>query len=236
MATLTGNKVKDTYQSLLKLETGTASSTYKVVEDGQGNDTGLKISTAGIEVSALKFTADPAASSSELTALVYDGTTKTVKVRDLSASAFSGGLSSAILVGRVSVDHTIETGYDEPVLAAVDNGNADASYQFGPTGDLQIDPDSGTITVNTAGVYRVNLSAHTVTTNSNTTITFSLALKDSTTLLEIERSKATAGSYMDSFEYVEYFESGVIIKMSYKSSGSGATLKAKSIFELERIE
>ena len=235
MATLTGSKVKDTYQSLLKLETGTASSTYKTVEDGQGNDTGLKISTTGIEVSALKFTADPSSSSSELTALVYDGSTKTVKVRDLSASAFSGGLSSAILVGRVSTDFTIETNYSEPTLASVDNGNADNSYQFGPTSDLELSPDDGTITVNTAGVYRVNLSAHTATTNSNTTITFKL-LKDTTSLLEIERPKATAGSYMDSFEHVEFFESGMVIKMSYKASGSGASLKAKSIFELERIE
>jgi hypothetical protein len=235
MATLTGSKVKDTYQSLLKLETGTASSTYKIVEDGQGNDTGLKISTTGIEVSALKFTADPSSSSSELTALMYDGSTKTVKVRDLSASAFSGGLSSAILVGRVSTDFTIETNYSEPTLASVDNGNADNSYQFGPTSDLELSPDDGTITVNTAGVYRVNLSAHTATTNSNTTITFKL-LKDTTSLLEIERPKATAGSYMDSFEHVEYFESGMVIKMSYKASGSGATLKAKSIFELERIQ
>ncbi len=235
MATLTGNKVKDTYQSLLKLETGTASSTYKVVEDGQGNDTGLKISTTGIEVSALKFTADPSSSSSELTALVYDGSTKTVKVRDLSASAFSGGLSSAILVGRVSTDFTIETNYSEPTLASVDNGNADNSYQFGPASDLELSPDAGTITVNTAGVYRVNLSAHTATTTSNTTITFKL-LKDTTSLLEIERPKASAGSYMDSFEHVEYFESGMVIKMSYKASGSGASLKAKSIFELERIQ
>jgi len=235
MATLTGNKVKDTYQSLLKLETGTASSTYKVVEDGQGNDTGLKISTTGIEVSTLKFTADPSTSASELTALVYDGTTKTVKVRDLSASAFSGGLSSAILVGRVSTDFTIETNYSEPVLAAVDNGNADNSYQFGPTGDLQINPDSGTITVNTAGVYRVNFSAHTVTTNANRTITFKL-LKDATTLLEVVRPKSATGSHMDSFEYVEFFEAGMVIKMSYTASGTGVTLKAKSMFELERVE
>jgi hypothetical protein len=235
MATLTGSKVKDTYQSLLKLETGTASSTYKTVEDGQGNDTGLKISTTGIEVSTLKFTADPSSSSSELTALMYDGSTKTVKVRDLSASAFSGGLSAAILVGRVSTDFTIETNYSEPTLASVDNGNADSSYQFGPASDLELSPDDATITVNTAGVYRVNLSAHTATTNSNTTITFKL-LKDATSLLEIERPKATAGSYMDSFEHVEYFESGMVIKMSYKSSGSGASLKAKSIFELERIQ
>ena len=66
MATLTGTKVKDTYQSLLKLESGTLSSTYKVVEDGQGNDAGLKISTSGVEVEALKFTTDPSSSSSSL--------------------------------------------------------------------------------------------------------------------------------------------------------------------------
>ena len=73
MATLTGTKVKDTYQSLIKLESGTLSSTYKTVEDGNGNDSGLKISTSGVEVGALKFTSDPSSSSSELTALVYDG-------------------------------------------------------------------------------------------------------------------------------------------------------------------
>jgi len=235
MATLTGSKVKDTYQSLLKLESGTASSTYKVVEDGQGNDTGLKISTGGVEVGELKFTTDPTTSSTELTALVYNGTTKTVETRDLNANAFTGNLSPAIIVGRVESDYTITTSYGNPTLADVDNDSEDGSYQFGSAGDITLDGAEATITVNADGVYRITLSANTVTTNSNTTLTFKL-MKSEGTLLEIAREKATAGTYMDSFDFVQSFRSGDIIEYNYKASGSGATLKAKSIFEVQRIQ
>lgn len=235
MATLTGSKVKDTYQSLLKLESGTASSTYKVVEDGQGNDTGLKVSTGGVEVGELKFTTDPTASSTELTALVYDGTTKTVKTRDLNANAFTGNLSPAIIVARVASDYTYTTAYDTPTLADIDNDSDTGSYQFGSAGDITLDGAEGTITINADGVFRISLSANSVTTNSNTTITFKL-LKDATTLLEISREKASAGTYMDSFDFVQSFRAADVIKYEYKASGSGATLKEKSLFEVQRIQ
>tara|TARA_R100000951_G_scaffold60223_2_gene50629 strand:- start:2254 stop:2958 length:705 start_codon:yes stop_codon:yes gene_type:complete len=234
MATLTGNKVKDTYQSLLKLETGTASSSYKVIEDGQGNNTGLKISTAGVEVEALKFTTDPATSSSELTALVYDGTTKEVKVRDLSSSAFSGGLSPATVYARVQTTFTIETGYSTPVISAQDNANAAGSYVFGG-GDLSLDSSNKIIRVNTAGVYRMILGAHIQTTNSSRDITYRL-LSGSTTLLEVERTKATADQYYDYFEYVSYFAAGANLKIEYKASGSGCGLREKSSFGVVRVQ
>jgi hypothetical protein len=235
MATLTGSKVKDTYQSLLKLESGTASSTYKIIEDGQGNDTGLKISTGGVEVGELKFTTDPTASSTELTALVYNGTTKTVETRDLNANAFTGNLSSAIIIARVESDYTYTTSYGTPTIADVDNDSETGSYQFGSTGDITLDGTEATITINADGVYRVSLSANTVTTNSNTTITFKL-MKSESTLLEISREKATAGTYMDSYDFVQSFRSGDIIEYNYKASGSGATLKEKSLFEVQRIQ
>lgn len=234
MATLTGSKVKDTYQSLLKLESGTASSTYKVVEDGQGNDTGLKVSTDGVEVGELKFTTDPSSSSTELTALVYDGSTKTVKTRDLNTSAFTGGLSAPIIVGRVSTDYTYETNYGTPTLAGIGNTDPDASYQFGSTGDLTIQESDGAIRVGAAGVYRVTLSAQSVTTNANTDLTFKLMV-GSTSLLEVTRSKASAGTYMDSFDFVRFFSDGDVIEFQYKASGSGATLKASSIFEVQGL-
>ena len=50
MATLAGQKVKDAYSSLLKLESGAATSTTKIIEDGAGNDTALKLSTTKVEV------------------------------------------------------------------------------------------------------------------------------------------------------------------------------------------
>lgn len=234
MATLTGSKVKDTYQSLLKLETGTASSTYKVVEDGQGNDTGLKVSTSGVEVEALKFTTDPASSSSELTALVYDGSTKEVKVRDLSSNAFTGGLTPAVVYARVTSDFTIETGYNTPTISAHDNDSATGSYVFGG-GDLTLDETNKKITVNTDGVYRMILGAHIVTSNASRDITYKL-LQGSTTLLEIERTKATADAYYDYFEYISFFASGDELKIEYKASGAGCTLNAKSSFGVVRVQ
>ena len=49
MASLSGNKIKDTYNILLKLESGEASSSEQVVEDGAGNSTALKLSTDTVE-------------------------------------------------------------------------------------------------------------------------------------------------------------------------------------------
>lgn len=235
MATLTGTKVKDTYQSLLKLESGTLSSTYKVVEDGQGNDAGLKISTSGVEVEALKFTTDPSSSSSELTALVYDGSTKEVKVRDLNAAAFSGGLSPAIIVAAVESDYTYTTSYAVPTIAGVDNDAAGASYQFGSGGELTLDSGTAKITINTDGVYRISLSAQSVTTNASRTLTFKL-LKGTTTVFEVEREKSAAGTYFDHWEYISYFRAADEIKFQYKASGSGCTLKAASYFEVQQIK
>lgn len=96
MATLTGQKVKDAYQSLLKLESGTITSTTKIVEDGAGNDSPLKLSTSAVEIAGtLSISTEPSASSSELTALFLDGTTNNIVTRELDASAFTSASVSA---------------------------------------------------------------------------------------------------------------------------------------------
>jgi hypothetical protein len=52
MSTLTGNQVKDTYRSLLKLEdNGSLSANLKIIQDGIGNSTPLSISTTAISSS-----------------------------------------------------------------------------------------------------------------------------------------------------------------------------------------
>ena len=91
MATLSGNKVKDTYQSLLKLESNGVTSSLKAVEDGSGVDSALKLSTDTVEVNGtLSFTTAPTTDSSELTALLVDGSNNVVK-RELDSSAFTAG-------------------------------------------------------------------------------------------------------------------------------------------------
>lgn len=89
MATLSGNKVKDTYQSLLKLASNGATSTLKSVEDGAGVATALKISTDAVSVDALSFSTPPAAGTTELKALMLDSNNNIIQ-RDLNFVAVDG--------------------------------------------------------------------------------------------------------------------------------------------------
>lgn len=112
MATLTGQKVKDAYQSLLKLETGTLTSSTKVVEDGAGNDSALKISTDAVEVAGtLNISTAPASSSTELTALFLDGATNNIVTRELDATAFT---SSTVSVASPVVISGSDVTLDDP--------------------------------------------------------------------------------------------------------------------------
>jgi hypothetical protein len=48
MATLTGNKIKDTYSSLIKFsDNGIASGTLQLLSDGAGNSIGISVDTSG---------------------------------------------------------------------------------------------------------------------------------------------------------------------------------------------
>lgn len=118
MATLTGQKVKDAYQSLLKLETGTLTSSTKVVEDGAGNDSALKISTGAVEVAGtLNISSAPASSSTELTALFLDGATNNIVTRELDSTAFT---SSTVSVASPVVISGSDVTLDDPAnLSAI---------------------------------------------------------------------------------------------------------------------
>lgn len=93
MGTLSGQRVKDAFGSLLKMESGTATSTTKIIEDGAGNDTALKLSTVKVEVSGtLGFTSAPSTGSTEIAALFLDASNNIVK-RNLGTAAFTSGSS-----------------------------------------------------------------------------------------------------------------------------------------------
>ena len=93
MGTLSGQRVKDAYTSLLKLESGTATSTTKVIEDGAGNDTALKLSTTKVEVNGtFAFSEAPTTGSTETAALFLDASNNIVR-RTLGSAAFTSGAS-----------------------------------------------------------------------------------------------------------------------------------------------
>jgi hypothetical protein len=75
------------------MESGTATSTTKIIEDGAGNDTALKLSTVKVEVNGtLAFTSAPSTGSTEVAALFLDASNNIVK-RNLGTAAFTSGSS-----------------------------------------------------------------------------------------------------------------------------------------------
>lgn len=127
MATLTGQKVKDSYQSLLKLASGTLTTSNIVVEDGAGNDSALSLSTTDVQINGtLNFGTTPASTSTELSVLLVDGTTGDVVTRELDASAFSGGsISVAAPIAFVGGDVTIDDAGNLSALTALTSASDD---------------------------------------------------------------------------------------------------------------
>jgi hypothetical protein len=100
MASLSGNKIKDTYTTLLKLESSTVSGTEQVVEDGAGNDTALKLSTGTVETTGdLKISGTPGTTTSDVKALMLS-TSGVVVTRDLNLNPI--GTASVIGISPVS--------------------------------------------------------------------------------------------------------------------------------------
>jgi hypothetical protein len=91
MATLSGQKIKNAFASLLKLSTNTATTTLKNVESGDGVATALQLATGKVGVNGtLEFPTVPATGSTETSALLLNASNQVVK-RTLNAAAFSGG-------------------------------------------------------------------------------------------------------------------------------------------------
>tara|TARA_R100001509_G_scaffold141702_2_gene96833 strand:- start:3573 stop:4547 length:975 start_codon:yes stop_codon:yes gene_type:complete len=86
MASLSGNKIKDTYTQLLKLESAEVSATEQVVEDGAGNNSALKLSTDTVETTGeLKISGTPSTSTTDVKALMLS-TSGVIVTRDLNAN------------------------------------------------------------------------------------------------------------------------------------------------------
>lgn len=86
MGSLSGNKIKDTYNLLLKLESAEVSASEQVVEDGAGNNSALKLSTDTVETTGdLKISGTPSTSTSDVKALMLS-TSGVVVTRNLSTN------------------------------------------------------------------------------------------------------------------------------------------------------
>ena len=112
MASLSGSKIKDTFNLILKMATTALSGTKQSVQDGDGNNSALKLSTSDVEVAGtFSIVPQPATTSTELTALLI-ATSGTVVTRELDSSAFG----SASITANSPLSATGNTiGVDDPI-------------------------------------------------------------------------------------------------------------------------
>lgn len=86
MGSLSGSKIKDTFGLLLKLATSTVSASEQVVQDGEGNNTALKLSTDTVESTGdFKCTGTMTTSTSDVQAIMLSSTGVFVR-RNLSTN------------------------------------------------------------------------------------------------------------------------------------------------------
>jgi hypothetical protein len=247
MATLSGNKVKDTYSSLLKLESNGVTSTLKTVEDGAGTDSALKLSTDTVEVNGtLSFTTAPTTSSDELTGLFIDGSNNIVK-RDLDSSAFSAStqvFANPMFILRPSASYTLTDTAATPTQAGVNNNGNSTSHLVNDSSNAHLQTSStttGAVTVEAAGLIKIDVNFVLEVTASNTDITINVKEKASggsaSTIQSIVRSKSAAGNMAIGFSLIRHASEDMDIYYEIsKNSSGGASLLTTSTFSITKLD
>lgn len=233
MATLTGNKVKDTYQSLLKLSSGTTTSTLKSVEDGAGNATALKVSSSAVEVAELLITNTPTVSSSETTVLVYDDADNTVKTRNLGTAAFADVVAVDAIYGRTESNQLCTTTPTRISFNSVSNTGASNSFQVG-SGFSLADSNRNIVVASDGGV-RIEVALYVYFTNNNSNVIITIK-QGTTTVATASRTQSTGGTYnVVSFNTVVAANASDALSVEVSSSGDGVTVQAKSLVMAMKI-
>lgn len=259
MATLAGQQIKNKYGNLLHIEGGLTSS-LKVVEDGQGNDTQLSVSATLVGVGALRFTSLPASSTNETSAL-FVTTSGDVQRRTLASSAFTlpniaGGSNVSVsgiypnltidasvvfeetFIGYVPSDQTLESnGSDIVVFSVADNTDQQSSYHFGKLpAKLALDPTNGEYIENVSGstqVIMVDMTTAVQSTNANRDISFTMVKFDGTNWVSQNGFyHVTHGTVPEavSFWGVYILAAGERLRIGITSVAGGVSVKAGSLF------
>jgi len=233
MATLSGNKIKDTYTSLLKLDSNGATTTIKAIEDGAGTDTALSLSTDTVQVDKLKFTSAPNTDNAELTALFVDGTNDVVK-RELGTNAFN---SDAILkptyILRQDAPQTLSASFQKLTFATVGNTTPAGSYRIGDV-VTNFTLGADTVTIRTAGIYRIDISLQ-FENAANAEVETQIRVNN-TAIATAKRSKgASITDSMTSFYYTKYLSVDDVVDVVNLVSSGGADLAAGSAMEIVKL-
>ena len=242
MATLAGQKIKDKYGNILHVEGG-VTATLKDVEDGSGNATALKVSTAAVEVDALSFASAPSESGSELTVLLVDGSNNVVQ-RELDASAFAPTtvvFANPMWVLRPSA-YTLTASAATPTQSAVSNSSNSSSHEVNDSANhfQTSSTTTGAVTVQQEGLVKIDVNFILEVTSGNTDIIIDVTEKPSggsaAVIQSITRSHASTGNTAIGFSLVRHVEADTDLYYTIRNDGGGAGLLTTSTFILTKLD
>jgi len=239
MGTLAGQAIKDKYGNLLQVEGG-ITSTLKTVEDGTGNTSALSISTDAVEISGMSFSAAPASSSTEATALFIDANNNVV-TRELGGAAFgsAAGVFEETFVGTTTSAFALANSGDNEIVifSTPDNTVDSTSFHFGNSpAKLELDQAAREYIENISGasvpVY-VDMSATVEVTSPNSNIVYTLEKWNGSawnTVKTATRYKSSAGSQIDSFWGIFMVGDGERLRIKVSTTTGGVSLSTSSQF------
>ena len=157
MATLTGNKIKDTYTSLIKFsDNGSADGTLQLLSDGAGNSIGISVDNSGNISSSAVGTLVGTTSSNVVNATMLDvsgnGTSGQSLLSDGDGSFSWGSPSVTIADGSITTAKLADDAVTYAKLGAEFTTSA---------------------TISASDVDWSAAAVHTKTLSANTTLTFS---------------------------------------------------------------
>ena len=243
MATLSGNKVKDTYSSLLKLSSNSVTTTLKDVEDGSGTTSALKLSTTTVGVGALSFNSAPATDDSELTVLLVDGSN--IVKRELDASAFTQTtvvFANPMWVLRPNASYTLTASAATPTQAGVSNGSNSSSHEVNDSANhfQTSSTTTGAVTVQKEGLVKIDVNFILEVTSGNTDIIIDVTEKPSggsaAIIQSITRSHASTGNTAIGFSLVRHVAADTDLYYTIRNAGGGAALLTTSTFILTKLD
>lgn len=161
MATLSGTRIKNTYQGLLKTSDAAAlTGSLKVIQDGSGNDSALSLSTSTVKAAALQLESVTSGSSST-NVLVWNSSSKAVEYRTLPVFE-----SVTTTVGGTSA----------PTLTIADAAGTSKTVTFSAGNGIGLSRSGDTITISSGDANVINLTTGaSAMTSSNATYTVDLA-------------------------------------------------------------
>lgn len=242
MATLAGQKIKDKYGNILHVEGG-VTATLKDVEDGSGNATALKVSTAAVEVDALSFASAPSESGSELTVLLVDGSNNVVQ-RELDASAFTPinvVFANPMWVLRPSA-YTLTASAATPTQSGVSNSSNSSSHEVNDSANhfQTSSTTTGAVTVQQEGLVKIDVNFILEVTSANTNVIIDVTEKPSggsaAIIQSITRAHVSTGNTAIGFSLVRHVAANTDLYYTIRNAGGGAGLLTTSTFILTKLD